>query len=71
MSSLTPEMLISDVLAACPGAADVFAAHGLSCPSCLAAGMESLSVVASAHDVDVMVLIEDLNKLGKQQPKEQ
>jgi len=58
-------MLISDVLASCPGAADVFARHGLGCASCIAASMESLSAVATAHDVPLDLLMNDLALLGE------
>jgi hybrid cluster-associated redox disulfide protein len=57
-------MLISDVLASCPGAAGVFERHGLGCAACLAASMESLSAVATVHDVAIDALIADLNRLA-------
>lgn len=56
-------MLISEVLASCPGAAEVFERYGLGCASCLAATMESLSSVASVHDVSVESLVGELDAL--------
>jgi len=63
MSQFTPDTLISDVLISRPEAADVFERHGLACPSCLAAGMESLAAVASMHEVSVSALLTELNDL--------
>jgi hybrid cluster-associated redox disulfide protein len=67
MLRITEDMLICDVLSACPGAADVFARHGLACATCMAADMESLSAVATAHDVSVQLLLDDLNRLADEQ----
>jgi hybrid cluster-associated redox disulfide protein len=63
MSAFTPDMLIRDVLVTHPGAAGVFERHGLACPSCLAASMESVSAVAAMHDVPVSALLAELNDL--------
>ena len=63
MNDFKPDTLIRDVLVALPEAADVFERHGLACPSCLAAGMESISAVASMHDVSVSALLAELNDL--------
>lgn len=61
---VTRDTLISDVLAAHPGCADVFLRHGLGCPSCLAAGMETVSAIASSHDVTLDALLVELNSLA-------
>jgi len=61
MAEVTPDMLIRDVLVTHPGAADVFERHGLPCAACMAAGMETVSAVATMHDVSVAALIADLN----------
>ena len=61
MPSVTGEMLISDVLAARPQSAQVFSRFGLGCPNCLAASIETISAVASMHDVSVERLLEELN----------
>lgn len=58
------DMLISEVLTSNQAAAEVFARHGLSCASCLAADMETLAAVAQMHDVDVDVLIGELDSLS-------
>jgi hybrid cluster-associated redox disulfide protein len=63
INEFTVDTLIRDVLIAHPDAADVFERHGLACPSCLAAGMESISAVASMHDVSVHALLAELNDL--------
>ncbi len=63
MSRYNPEMLIQDVLTSHPQAASVFARHGLACPSCLAADIETLQAVASMHDVSVDTLIAELDAL--------
>ena len=63
MNAFTPDTLIRDVLVAHPDAADVFERHGLACASCLASGMESVSAVASMHDVSVSALLAELNEL--------
>lgn len=59
----TADMLISDILRARPESAEVFSRHGLGCPSCLAAGIETVSAVASMHDVDVDLLLTEINQL--------
>lgn len=64
MDRLSPDTLIRDVLTAHPDAAAVFTAHGLGCPSCLAADMETLASVATMHDISVEALIADLDSLG-------
>jgi hybrid cluster-associated redox disulfide protein len=67
----TRDMLIRDVLTSNRGAAAVFERHGLGCASCLAAEMETLSSVATMHDISEDVLIDDLNALlteGEERP---
>lgn len=60
------QMPIADVIAAHPDAATVFEKHGLGCASCLAAGMETVSVVAHVHGVPLSALIADLDALWAQ-----
>lgn len=67
--AITADMLISDVLTARPGAVEVFERHGLGCAACLAAGMESLSAVATVHEVSVDALLTDLNDLAPDQSR--
>lgn len=61
MPRFTEDTLISDVLAAHPQAAEVFQRLGLGCPSCIGAEMESVSAVASMHDVSLRELLDELN----------
>jgi len=63
MTEQLADMLIKDVIASHPDAAAVFEKHGLGCASCLAAGMESVSAVASVHDVSLEVLLSELSVL--------
>ena len=63
MTRYPPDMLISDVLASDPHAARVFTSLGLGCPSCLGAGMDTLSSVANMHDVPLETLLEALDSL--------
>jgi hybrid cluster-associated redox disulfide protein len=62
----TCDMLIRDVLTSHEGAAAVFERHSLGCPTCLAAEMETLSSVATMHDIQVDVLLDDLNALVRE-----
>ena len=71
MAQVTPDMLIRDVLVTHPGAAEVFERHGLPCAACMAAGMESVSAVATMHDVSVPALIADLNAVPSGPAKEE
>lgn len=63
MARFSPDTLIQDVLVSHRDAADVFERHGLACPSCLAAGMESIAEVALMHEVSVSALLAELNDL--------
>lgn len=62
-SVTTQQMLISDILAAHPEAVSVFERHGLACGACVAARMESLTSVATVHDVSVERIVAELNDL--------
>jgi hybrid cluster-associated redox disulfide protein len=59
----TRETLIREVLTAHAEAASVFEKHGLACAACLGADMESLSSVATMHDIPLADLLADLNAL--------
>lgn len=63
MQTYTSDMLIRDVLTSHEGAAAVFERHSLGCATCLAAEMETLSSVATMHDIPVDALLDDLNAL--------
>ena len=65
------DMLIRDVLTSHQDAARVFARHGLACPSCLAADMETLGAVAHMHDVELETLIAELNALPEESAAEE
>jgi hybrid cluster-associated redox disulfide protein len=59
----TRDTLIREVLTAHSDAATVFERHGLACAACLGADMESLSSVATMHDIPLADLLSDLNAL--------
>jgi hybrid cluster-associated redox disulfide protein len=59
------ETLIIDVLRQCPGAREVFAAHGLGCIGCMGSAEETLENAAKLHDIDVNVLLQELNSAAK------
>ena len=65
-----PDMIIRDVLISNQAAAEVFIRHGLACPSCLAAEMETLSAVAHMHGVEVETLIAELEALPHESNEE-
>jgi hybrid cluster-associated redox disulfide protein len=60
----TCETLIREVLTAHAEAASVFEKHGLACAACLGADMESLSSVATMHEIPLADLLSDLNALN-------
>ncbi len=60
----TQDTLIRDVLTSHAEAASVFESHGLACAVCLGADMESLSSVATMHDIPLAELLADLNALN-------
>ena len=64
MAVITRDTMIREVLVGYPDAADVFDRHGLACASCLASGMDTVSAVASMHDVSVDALLAELNQLA-------
>jgi hybrid cluster-associated redox disulfide protein len=67
MALFSGDTLIRDVLTAHPEAAGVFESLGLGCPSCLAADMDTLSSVASMHDISLDALLESLNALPSEE----
>ena len=54
---------IRDILTSDPRAISIFEKHGLPCAGCMAADMETVSAVASMHDISVEALLQDLNQL--------
>lgn len=63
MVEFTSDMLIRDVLNHSPATAEVFERHGLACASCMGSQLETVSAVASMHEVDVEMLLLELNAL--------
>ena len=63
MAAFTPDTLIKDVLVQQAGRRDRLRKARARVPQCLAAGMESVSAVASMHDVPVSALLDELNDL--------
>ncbi len=61
MADITSDTLIRDVLVGHPDAARIFERHGLACASCMASGMETVSAVATMHEVSVEALLTELN----------
>lgn len=67
MELITKDTLIRDVLTAHDGAAAVFERYGLGCAVCMGADMETLSSVASMHDISLDDLLRDLNALSHEE----
>jgi hybrid cluster-associated redox disulfide protein len=57
------DTLIREVLTAHAEAVTVFEKHGLACAACLGADMETLSSVATMHEIPLTELLADLNAL--------
>ncbi len=58
---ITKDMLISEVLEKCPQAHDVFHRHGMKCPVCMGADLETLELGAALHEQDADELLKELN----------
>lgn len=65
-AKMSKDMLIADA-AKVPGAAEVFAKHGLHCIGCFVSPFETIEQGASAHGIDVEKLVKELNSLKKKQ----
>lgn len=63
MDFITRDTLIRDVLTCHEGAPAVFDQYGLGCAVCMGADMETLSSVATMHEIPVDDLLRDLNAL--------
>jgi hybrid cluster-associated redox disulfide protein len=61
----TRDTLIRDVLTAHAESAAVFERHGLACAACMGADLESLSSVATMHEIPLETLLADLNALDR------
>jgi len=64
--AITKDMPIGDVLKQYPQTLHVFLSHGLMCVGCAIARFESIRQGATAHGIDVDVLVEDLNQVVHQ-----
>lgn len=67
MELITKDTLIRDALTAHDRAAAVFERYGLGCAVCMGADMETLSSVASMHDISIGDLLHDLNALSHEE----
>lgn len=61
LANLNKEMNIIEVVSKYPQTAQVFMKHGMGCFGCAAARFENIEQGASAHGIDIEVLINDLN----------
>ena len=59
--TISKEMTIGAVVREHPETVRVFLAHGLMCVGCAAARFENILQGATAHGIDVDVLVTDLN----------
>ena len=62
MMKITEDMMVSEILDLNENLDAVFHRHGMYCLGCPGAVQETLQDAAEAHDIDVKVLLEDLNK---------
>ncbi|QDR79267.1 DUF1858 domain-containing protein [Sporomusa termitida] len=61
--AITKELGIREVVSKYPDTIAVFRRYGMGCFGCAAAGFENLEEGARAHDIDIEILINDLNKV--------
>jgi hybrid cluster-associated redox disulfide protein len=61
MEQITREMPIGDVVQSYPQTIEVFLKHGLMCFGCAIARFENIEQGATAHGINVDVLVKDLN----------
>ena len=59
--TVTQEMTIGEVVQKHPETVRVFLSHGLMCVGCAAARFENIRQGATAHGIDVDMLVSDLN----------
>lgn len=60
---ITGKMIISDVLAAKTGAAEVFMSYGSHCLSCPNTKVKTVADMAQKHEVNLPALLDQLNEL--------
>ena len=59
---ITEDMTVSQILDLNENLDAVFQRHGMPCLGCPGAVQETLKEAAEGHDIDVVALIEDLNR---------
>lgn len=59
---ITKEMGITDIVNQYPQTVLVFQSYGMGCLGCMAARFENLEQGASAHGIDIVAIVDDLNK---------
>ncbi|MGI6361960.1 MAG: DUF1858 domain-containing protein [Bacillota bacterium] len=62
MATITKDMGIIDVVQKWPQTTAIFMDHGMGCLGCAAAHFENIEQGASAHGINVDLLIEALNE---------
>ena len=62
---ITREMTISDIINKHPETIEVFRAFGLDCMECQIADYEEVEHGAGVHNVDIVQLLDALNKVAK------
>ena len=62
---ITREMTISDIITKYPETIEVFRTFGLDCMECQIADYEEVEHGAGVHNVDIVKLLEALNKAIK------
>ena len=60
---ITREMIISEIIAKHPKTIEVFRDFGLDCMECQIADYEEVEHGAGVHNVDIVQLLEALNKV--------
>lgn len=62
MSLISKDMVIGDVIRKYPRTERVFITYGMSCSGCMGALGETVEGGARMHSIDLVSLIEDLNR---------
>jgi hybrid cluster-associated redox disulfide protein len=62
MAKITKDTTIGDVLEKSPDKVKILFKHGLHCIGCSIANQETLEEAASAHSINLKVLLKELNE---------
>lgn len=62
-NEITKDMLIMDIIAKNPDAADVLLDFGMHCVTCMAAAGETLEEACEVHGLDADTVVDALNAL--------